>query len=769
HDQISSLLNSTKTFNSLINHLSSHGAHHQVLSTFSSMLATRFLPDAFTFLVSSEPALPSFPFLRSLASPADSYTSSSLVNLYAKFGAWDHARKVFDEMRERDVVHWTAIIGCYSRAGFVGEAFSLVNEMRFEGIKPGPVTLLEMLSGVKEITELKVFTRVCFDGAARHGFMNTMVSGFASVGDMSEILKLLCRMRDVGLRPDHQTFGASLSVSGAMSDIDLGRTLHCQVVKTGFDVDTHLRTALMTMYLKCGEEEASFGVLETIPEKDVVCWTVMISGLVRLGTELSSEAIASVVAACAQLGSLVLGASVHGYTRHSCVKLAYYNVRKVRSFGQKLSSFELMNERDLVSWNAIISGHAQNGDLSNALFVFTEMKFATAHGVDALTAVSLLQACSSAGALRIGRLVHCVVIRSLVRTCTFIDTALVDMYLKCGYLEVAKRCFDSISRKDLVSWAHSLQGMVFTVKGGCYESLLRRFSRLAAITEWFSTAWRRSLQWLETLVLNRITNTSLAWLIFYAEPKEYKEAFKFYNENFTKPSIDVLACTFFRAAMRRWEDVSESWKQMKSLGLKKLPGWSKIVMNGRTTTFFMSHSSHSDETADRNREMPRRQKKTAKVGVMVLCMVAYIAGPSLYWHLNETIAESLHSSCPPLFCDCSSQPLLYIPDGLSNHSFLDARKGAKRTRVVSRMVAEELKLREAQAQEDEWRADSGVSVSEEADKCSMGMETCEQAREKSDATLDEQRRVSYMWELRARQNGWKEGPKLFPLMLSNNR
>ncbi|RID45502.1 hypothetical protein BRARA_I02229 [Brassica rapa] len=172
--------------------------------------------------------------------------------------------------------------------------------------------------------------------------------------------------------------------------------------------------------------------------------------------------------------------------------------------------------------------------------------------------------------------------------------------------------------------------------------------------------------------------------------------------------------------------------------------------------------------------MPRRQKKTAKVvtGVMALCMVAYIAGPSLYWHLNETIGESLHSSCPPCVCDCSSQPLLYIPDGLSNHSFLDCMRreegSEENESSFTEMVAEELKLREAQAQEDEWRADrllldakkAASQYQKEADKCSMGMETCEQAREKSEATLDEQRRLSYMWELRARQNGWKEGPNV---------
>ncbi|CAN8246297.1 unnamed protein product [Cochlearia groenlandica] len=167
--------------------------------------------------------------------------------------------------------------------------------------------------------------------------------------------------------------------------------------------------------------------------------------------------------------------------------------------------------------------------------------------------------------------------------------------------------------------------------------------------------------------------------------------------------------------------------------------------------------------------MTRKQKKTAKVVTLVMGMsiIAYIAGPSLYWHLNETIDDSTHSSCPNCLCDCSSQPLLSIPEGVSNHSFLDCMKrddGAGEDSSFTEMVVEELKLREAQAQEDEWRADrllldakkAASQYSKEADKCSMGMETCEEAREKSETTLDEQRRLSYMWELRARQRGWKE-------------
>lgn len=707
----SSVLNSTKSLNSLINHFSSHGDYKQVLSTFSSMLANRLLPDTFTFpsLLKACASLQLLSFGLSIHQQvlvngfsSDSYISSSLVNLYAKFGLLDHARKVFDEMRERDVVHWTAMIGCYSRAGFFGEACSLVNEMRFQGIKSGPVTLLELLSGVSEITQLQclhafavVYGFDC-DIAAMNSMLNlywkcgrvgdakdlfdqmeqrdmvswnTMISGFAFVGNMTEILELLYRMREDDLRPDQQTFGASLSVCGTMCDLDMGRILHCQIVRTGFDIYMHLRTALITMYLKCGEEEASYRVLETIPDKDVVCWTVMISGLMGLGraekalivfskmlnsgSGLSSEAIASVVASCAQLGSFHLGASVHAYVLRQGYTLDTPALNslitmyaKCGHLDESLALFERMNERDLVSWNAIISGHALNGDLCKALILFKEMKFKTVQRVDSLTVVSLLQACSSAGALPVGRLIHCIVIRSFIKQCSLVDTALVDMYSKCGYLEAAQRCFDSISWKDVVSWGTLIAGYGFHGKGDLALEIYSEFIRsgmepnhvifLAVLSSCSHNGMvQEGLKIFSSMVRCFGVEPNYEHLACVVDllcrAKRVEDAFKFYKEKFMKPSIDVLgiildACRangitevediicqhmielkpvdaghYVRlrhsfAAMKRWDDVNESWNQMRSLGLKKLPGWSKIEINGKTTTFFMNHTSHSDET-----------------------------------------------------------------------------------------------------------------------------------------------------------------------------
>ncbi|KAL6143915.1 PREDICTED: uncharacterized protein LOC101297771 [Fragaria vesca subsp. vesca] len=165
-----------------------------------------------------------------------------------------------------------------------------------------------------------------------------------------------------------------------------------------------------------------------------------------------------------------------------------------------------------------------------------------------------------------------------------------------------------------------------------------------------------------------------------------------------------------------------------------------------------------------------------KAGLVIvgLCIAGYILGPPLYWHSMEGLAAVSHSSssysCPPCTCDCSSQPLLSIPIGLSNISFADC---AKRDPEVNEdteknfvdLLTEELKLREAQALENQQKADITLleakkiasQYQKEADKCSSGMETCEEAREKAEATLEAQKKMTAMWELRARQKGWKEG------------
>ncbi|XAR55356.1 hypothetical protein NMG60_11035407 [Bertholletia excelsa] len=164
----------------------------------------------------------------------------------------------------------------------------------------------------------------------------------------------------------------------------------------------------------------------------------------------------------------------------------------------------------------------------------------------------------------------------------------------------------------------------------------------------------------------------------------------------------------------------------------------------------------------------------AVVALMALCLAGYILGPPLYWHFMEGLAavsrSSSYSSCPPCNCDCSSQPLLTIPQGLTNASFSDCAKhdpavSEDTKKNFAELLSEELKLREAEALESQQRADMALleakkitsQYQKEADKCNSGMETCEEAREKAEAALVAQKKLTAIWETRARQKGWKGG------------
>nr|DAD20422.1 TPA_asm: hypothetical protein HUJ06_021885 [Nelumbo nucifera] len=156
------------------------------------------------------------------------------------------------------------------------------------------------------------------------------------------------------------------------------------------------------------------------------------------------------------------------------------------------------------------------------------------------------------------------------------------------------------------------------------------------------------------------------------------------------------------------------------------------------------------------------------LAVMAMCLAGYIVGPPLYWHVTEGLAAVRHASssssasCPPCNCDCNSQPLLSLPEDCAKH---DQEVNEDMEKNFTDLLSEELKLREAESLENQQRADMALleakkmasQYQKEADKCNSGMETCEEAREKAEAALVAQKKLTIMWELRARQRGWKEG------------
>ena len=86
----------------------------------------------------------------------DTVIGSSLLNMYAKHGYLDEARKVFHDLLHKNVVTWTSMIVAYSDHGFVDQAFELFGKMQNEGVKPDLVTFQSVLKACISIGSLDV-------------------------------------------------------------------------------------------------------------------------------------------------------------------------------------------------------------------------------------------------------------------------------------------------------------------------------------------------------------------------------------------------------------------------------------------------------------------------------------------------------------------------------------------------------------------------------------------------------------------------------------
>ncbi|XP_028793519.1 pentatricopeptide repeat-containing protein At4g04370-like [Neltuma alba] len=696
----------TKSFNATINRLSSQGAHSEVLLTYASMLRNHVPSDAYTFpsLLKACTFLNLFSLGRSLHQciavkglSFDAYIASSLVNFYVKFGCTNTARKVFDFMPERNVVPWTSVIGCYSWEGNLEMAYALFNDMRQQGIQPSSVTLLTILSGVSVLAHLR-----CWHGCAIfYGFMsditlsnsflsvygkcgsiedsrkifeymgekdlvswNSLMSIYAQIGNLCEVLQLLKTMWAVGMKPDQQTFGSVLSVAASMGELKLGRSVHCQILRAGFDLDAHVETALIVMYFKGKNIDNAFRIFERSSDKDVVLWTAMISGLVqnesadkalaifrqmlKFQVKPSTATIASVITACAQSGSFDLGISIHSYvlrqeltldiTAQNSLVTMYAKCGKLN---QSFIVFDNMSKRDLVSWNAIIAGCTQNGHICKALLLFNEMR-THCQIPDSITIVSLLQGCASIGALHFGKWMHSFIIRNSLSSCILVDTALVDMYSKCGHLDAAQNCFNKMPCQDLVSWGAIIAGYGYHGKGETALTLYSEFLRSGMKPNnviFLSVLSSCSHNGLIDQGLNIYQSMTEDFGItpnlehhacvvdLLSRAGRVEEAYDLYKKTFPEPVLDVLgilldACRVTGnnklvemiskdvlmlrpmnagnyvqlahgyASTNNWEGVGEAWTHMRSLGLRKIPGWSFIDIHGTITIFFTGHNSH---------------------------------------------------------------------------------------------------------------------------------------------------------------------------------
>lgn len=166
------------------------------------------------------------------------------------------------------------------------------------------------------------------------------------------------------------------------------------------------------------------------------------------------------------LGEVREGEKVYGFVVKSglefdtyvCNSLMdmYAEVGRVQNLRQV---FEEMPQRDVVSWNVLISGYVKCRRYEDAVDVFRRMQQQSSLRPNEATVVSTLSACIALKMLELGKEIHRYVREQLGFTIK-IGNALVDMYCKCGHLSIARQIFNDMPIKTVICWTSMVSGYV---------------------------------------------------------------------------------------------------------------------------------------------------------------------------------------------------------------------------------------------------------------------------------------------------------------------
>lgn len=438
-------LRDTVSYNSMITAYSRDHDGHAAVRLFKEMRMERFVPDPYSFasvlgalslIVDEERHCQQLhcevikwgvgrmvSVLNALMSAYVNCASSPLVSSSSVMAA---ARRLFDEMPERDELSWTTIVAGYVRNDDLGAA-------------------RELLDGMTEKIAVA---------------WNAMISGYVHHRFYDDAFELFRKMQSLGIKLDEYAYTSIISASSNAGLFKCGMQVHAYILRTELQPSEHfilsVNNALITFYTKCDKlveareifnkmpvkdlvswnailsayvnarriEEAN-SIFREIPERSLLTWTVMISGLAQNGfgeeglklfnqmklegLEPCDYAYAGAITSCAVLGSLDNGQQLHSQLlrlgHDSSLSTSNALITMYARCGLVESAYNVfltMPYVDSVSWNAMIAALAQHGRGVEAIQLYEQM-LEEEILPDRITFLTILSACSHAGLVKEGR------------------------------------------------------------------------------------------------------------------------------------------------------------------------------------------------------------------------------------------------------------------------------------------------------------------------------------------------------------------------------
>ncbi|PIN00788.1 hypothetical protein CDL12_26710 [Handroanthus impetiginosus] len=387
-----------------------------------------------------------------------------------------------------------------------------------------------------------------------HTFVcNTLLKAFSHSSTPQKSPVIYSHMHRNSIPLNHYTFPFVLKALADLKLIKDGISVHAQIVKLGYMNDVYVGNSLLNLYAAAGDMGFCGRVFDEMPLRDVVSWTVVITGFKEAGRfddalisfeRMRSEGVmpnqvtaVNALAACAGFGALDLGVWIHDHVKRSWWELdVILGTSLIDMYGkcgrieEGLRVFEEMGEKNVFTYNVIIKGLALSKSGKEAVKWFFRME---EEGIqpDDVTLITVLSTCVHSGFVHMGRQIFSSLVDGKYRFSPNVKHygCMVDLLARSKCLDEAFRLIKEMPFEPTVSiWGALL--------AGCRAEANFELSEIAA------------------------------WKLVELEPKNC--------------AYYVVLSNLY-AEMGRWSDVEKVRQLMKDRGLKKDMGSSTVELENQ--------------------------------------------------------------------------------------------------------------------------------------------------------------------------------------------
>ncbi|CAH2078432.1 unnamed protein product [Thlaspi arvense] len=387
------------------------------------------------------------------------FVGNALLSMYAKCGLMvDHGVRVFESLSGPNEVSFTAVINGLAREDKVLEAVHMFRSMREKGVKVDSVCLSNILSisAPREECDSSNETYCNVMGKQIH----SLALRLGLEGDLhlnNSLLEVYAKSKDMngaelvfGEMPEVNVVSWNIMIAGFGQEYRSDKSVEYlkRMRESGFEPNEVTCISVIGACFRSGDFETGQGIFSCMPHRSVVAWNALLSGYSKY--EHYEEAInhfrqmqfenlkpdrttlSVILSSCAKLRLLEGGKQVHGVAIRTNMSKNSHVVSGLIAVYSECEKMEISEcifddciaELDIACWNSMIAG-----------------------------------SCSRLCSLLHGRQFHGQVVKSGYVSDSFVETALTDMYCKCGEIDSAREIFDTVLIKNTVLWNEMIHGV----------------------------------------------------------------------------------------------------------------------------------------------------------------------------------------------------------------------------------------------------------------------------------------------------------------------